>query len=116
MLDGTKAIRESRWADALKIFDKVAEAKGVHAAGALYWKAYAESKMGDSNKVLENCAALRSQYVGSTWIDDCGALEIELKAKKRRAGEAGTAAERRAEAAGAGGADAEGSHAGQGAD
>ncbi len=80
-LDGTKAIRESRWADALKIFDKVAEAKGVHAAGALYWKAYAESKMGDSNKVLENCAALRSQYVGSTWIDDCGALEIELKAR-----------------------------------
>ena len=78
---GTKAIRESRWADAVKIFDKVAQAKGSHAAGALYWKAYAESKLGDSGKVLESCAALRSQYVGSTWIDDCGALEIELGAK-----------------------------------
>jgi hypothetical protein len=79
--DGTTAIRESRWVDAVKIFDKVAEGKGPHAAGALYWKAYAESKMGDSSKVLESCAALRTQYVGSTWIDDCGALEIELKAK-----------------------------------
>ena len=60
---------------------RVTSGKGPHAAGALYWKAYAESKLGDSGKVLENCGALRSQYVGSTWIDDCGALEIELKAK-----------------------------------
>jgi len=79
--DGTRAIRESRWADAVKIFDKVAQAKGPHAAGALYWKAYAESKMGVPAKVLESCATLRSQFVGSTWIDDCGALEIEISAR-----------------------------------
>jgi hypothetical protein len=79
--DGTKAIRENRWADAVKIFDKVSEAKGPHAAGSLYWKAYAESKLGDPGKVLASCAALRGQYVGSTWIDDCGALEIEIRAK-----------------------------------
>jgi hypothetical protein len=79
--DGAKAIRESRWADAVKIFDKIAQAKGPHAAGALYWKAYAESKLGDPSRVLESCAALRSQFVGSTWIDDCGALEIEISAK-----------------------------------
>lgn len=79
--DGTKAIRESRWTDAVNIFDKVAQVKGPHAAGALYWKAYAESKLGNPGEVLESCAALRSQYVGSTWIDDCGALEIELQAK-----------------------------------
>ena len=79
--DGTKAIRESRWADAVRIFGKVAEDKGPHAAGALYWKAYAESKLGDAGKVLDTCAALRSQFVGSTWIDDCGALEIEIRAK-----------------------------------
>jgi hypothetical protein len=79
--DGTKAIRENRWADAVKIFDKVAEARGPHAAGSLYWKAYAESKLGDPGQVLQSCAALRGQYMGSTWIDDCGALEIEIRAK-----------------------------------
>lgn len=79
--DGTKAIRESRWGDAVKVFDKVAQAKGPHAAGALYWKAYAESKLGNASGVLENCATLRNQYVGSTWIEDCGALEIEVGAK-----------------------------------
>lgn len=79
--DGAKAIRESRWADAVKIFEKISQARGPHAAGALYWKAYAESKMGEPAKVLESCAALRSQFVGSTWIDDCGALEIEISAK-----------------------------------
>ena len=79
--DGTKAIHESRWADAVRIFSQVAQSRGPHAAGALYWIAYAQGKLGDTNKVLENCAALRTQFVGSTWIDDCGALEIELHAR-----------------------------------
>ncbi|HWG20073.1 MAG TPA: FecR domain-containing protein [Terracidiphilus sp.] len=79
--DGTKAIRENRWVDAEKIFDRVAQEKGPHAAGALYWMAYAESKQGDTTKAMSSCAALREQFVGSTWIDDCGALEIEIKAK-----------------------------------
>ena len=79
--DGTKAIRENRWADAVKIFDKVALDRGPHAAGALYWKAYAEGKLGHAETVLITCATLRNQFVGSTWIEDCGALEIEMGAR-----------------------------------
>lgn len=79
--DGTKAINQGRWSDALSIFSKLAADHGDHAAGALYWKAYAENKLSQSDHALETCAALRLSYSGSTWIDDCGALEIEIHAK-----------------------------------
>ena len=34
--DGTRAINESRWQDAVGLFDKVAQMRGEHAEGALY--------------------------------------------------------------------------------
>lgn len=79
---GTKAIRDGKWKDAEEIFEKIAAQKGPHAAGALYWKAYALNKMGEAEKSVDTCAALREQFVGSTWIDDCGALEIEIASSK----------------------------------
>jgi hypothetical protein len=80
--DGTKAVHDSRWSDAVKIFDQIGQAGGPHAAGALYWKAYAQSKQGDVSKVLDTCSALRQQYSSSAWVEDCGALEIEMHALK----------------------------------
>src|SRR5579871_5622269 len=76
--EGTKAINEGRWADAIAIFAKLADRKTDHADGALYWKAYAENKLGKTDTALETCTALRSTYPGSSWLEDCGALEIEL--------------------------------------
>lgn len=78
---GTIAINESRWADAVTLFTKVAAEHGDHAAGALYWKAYAENRQGQSALALESCNQLRQAYAGSSWIDDCGALEIEIHAR-----------------------------------
>ena len=34
--DGTRAINESRWSDAVGLFDRVAGMRGEHAEGALY--------------------------------------------------------------------------------
>jgi hypothetical protein len=79
--DGTRAIDQGRWADAVKIFTQVASQKGDHADGALYWKAYAENKLGQSKAAVKSCAELRGSYPKSRWIDDCGALEVELHAK-----------------------------------
>jgi hypothetical protein len=79
--DGTRAINESRWADAVKIFAQVSGQHGEHADGALYWKAYAEDKLGQSVPSEQTCAELRSGYPKSRWIDDCIALDIELHAK-----------------------------------
>jgi len=77
--DGTRAIRENRWADAESIFAAIAEHHGEHAEGALYWKAFAENKQGKSDAALKACGELRQSYPKSRWIDDCGALEIEIR-------------------------------------
>ncbi len=78
---GKRAIDESRWADAVKIFTEVAGHHGEHADGALYWKAYAEDKLGQSKPSESTCAELRSSFPKSRWVEDCGALEVEIRAK-----------------------------------
>src|ERR1700712_1114695 len=79
--DGTRAINESRWADAADLFDKVVQQHGERAEGALYWKAYAENKEGQAARALETCAQLRRTYPKSRWINECGALDIEIRGK-----------------------------------
>jgi ferric-dicitrate binding protein FerR (iron transport regulator) len=79
--DGTRAINAGRWADAIAIFSKIAAEKGDRAEGALYWEAYAENKLGKSTDALNSCSALRTDYPKSSWIEDCGALEIEIRAR-----------------------------------
>ena len=79
--DGTRAINESRWQDAAGLFDKVAQLHGEHAEGALYWKAYAENKEGQAASALSTCGELRQRYPKSRWIEECGALEIEIRGK-----------------------------------
>lgn len=79
--DGTRAIQENRWEDAESIFAAIAERHGEHAEGALYWKAFAENKQGKSDAALKTCGDLRQSFPQSRWIDDCGALEIEIRGK-----------------------------------
>jgi HEAT repeat protein len=79
--DGTRAINESRWSDAVGLFDRVAQMRGEHAEGALYWKAYAENKEGQPANALSTCGELRKRYPESRWLDECGALEIEIHGK-----------------------------------
>jgi VWFA-related protein len=77
--EGSRAIQENRWADAEKIFAEIAGRRGARADAALYWKAFAESKQGKSDAALKACGELRQNYSKSRWIDDCGALEIEIR-------------------------------------
>jgi HEAT repeat protein len=79
--DGTRAVNEARWSDAAGLFDRVAQMHGEHAEGALYWKAYAENKEGQSANALNTCAELRKSFPRSRWLDECGALEIEIRGK-----------------------------------
>jgi len=79
--DGTRAINESRWQDAVGIFDRVSRMRGEHAEGALYWKAYAENKEGQPANALSTCGELRKTYPQSRWLNECGALEIEIRGK-----------------------------------
>ncbi|HEX4039746.1 MAG TPA: HEAT repeat domain-containing protein [Acidobacteriaceae bacterium] len=79
--DGTRAINESRWSDAAGLFDRVAQMRGEHAEGALYWKAYAENKEGQQASALSTCGELRRRYPQSRWLGECGALEIEIRGR-----------------------------------
>jgi VWFA-related protein len=79
--DGTRAIQAGRWADAESIFDRVIQSHGEHIEGALYWKAYAENKQDKSDAALKTCAALRQGFPKSRWVDDCGALEIDIRGR-----------------------------------
>ncbi|MGA2673586.1 MAG: FecR domain-containing protein [Terracidiphilus sp.] len=79
--EGTRAIDEGRWADAAAIFGKVARQHSEHADGALYWKAYALNKQGQAKPALDTCIELRREYASSRWIDECGALEIEIRSR-----------------------------------
>jgi hypothetical protein len=79
--DGTRAINENRWSDAVGLFDRMAQMHGEHAEGALYWKAYAENKEAQPANALGTCGELRKKYPKSRWLDECGALEIEIRGK-----------------------------------
>jgi hypothetical protein len=81
---GASALNEGRWADAKSIFASVADQKGEHADGALYWKAYAENKLAEAQPALDTCGELRRDYPKSRWIEECGALEIEIRAKSNQ--------------------------------
>ena len=79
--DGTKAIDQGRWSDAVKIFSEVADQHTEHADGALYWMAYAENKLGQTRPAEDSCATLRTSFPKSRWIEDCGALLVEIHAQ-----------------------------------
>lgn len=79
--DGVRAINAGKWSDAVAIFSRLAAQGGDRAEGALYWLAYVENKQGQSSSALETCGTLRRDHAGSSWIEECGALEIEIRAK-----------------------------------
>jgi hypothetical protein len=76
---GTRALDANRWDDAVKAFAEAASRKSSHADGALYWKAYAENRLGQRDTALATIAALKRDYASSRWLNDAQALEVEIK-------------------------------------
>jgi HEAT repeat protein len=79
--DGTRAINDAHWTQAESIFTNIAQQHGARAEAALYWKAYAENKQGNPTRALETCSELRQAYPHGNWVNECGALEIEIRGK-----------------------------------
>jgi HEAT repeat protein len=77
--EGQALLNASHWAEAESAFRAVAEMHTSRAAAALYWQAYAESKMEHAQEALQTCARLRSSYPQSEWLKECGALEIDIR-------------------------------------
>lgn len=76
---GTRNLDAHRYEDAVKNFDAVIAAKSSRADGALYWKAYALSRIGKRDDAAAALAALRRDYPASKWLNDAQALEAEVR-------------------------------------
>jgi len=77
--EGTEALDERRWDRAIVKFERVAEMGGAKADGALYWKAWAESRSGRRKNALETLVTFKAKHPNSRWLGDAKALEIELQ-------------------------------------
>jgi len=77
--EGTDAIDDEEWEDAIRYFTKVVEMKGSRADGAIYWTAHALKKLGRRAEALQTIEGLRKAHPKSRWLNDAKALEIELR-------------------------------------
>ena len=78
--DATEKLNDEEYSDAIKGFDEVAKMHGRRADAALYWKAYAQNKDGQKEPALATIAELRKSYPKGKWLQEAGALEIEIRA------------------------------------
>jgi tetratricopeptide (TPR) repeat protein len=78
---GTRAIDQHDYEGAIKDLDQVINAKSKHSDAALYWKAYAQLKMGHSEGALATLTALNRLYPNSSWLNDAKALNAEARSQ-----------------------------------
>jgi len=77
--NGQRSLDRNQWDEALGDFTRVAANGGSRADGALYWKAYTLNKLGRRDEASAALAELRKSYASSRWLNDAGALEMEIK-------------------------------------
>jgi hypothetical protein len=77
--DGTHAMDEHRWQDAVTAFDKVINAKGDRVDAALYWKAYSLNKLGNTQLAMATCKQLHAQFANSSWNKDCDTMAVTVQ-------------------------------------
>ncbi|HKC25984.1 MAG TPA: HEAT repeat domain-containing protein [Thermoanaerobaculia bacterium] len=87
--EGTDALDARRWEKAVQAFGEAARLDGSRADASLYWKAYAEQKLGRRGEAAAALGELRRRFPKSRWLKDAAALEVEM----RRGPETAAAAE-----------------------
>lgn len=76
---GSSALDQGKWQMAEDKFDQVAEMKLKRADAGLFWKAYAQNKLGQRSEALATLSTMEKQYPQSRWLDDAKKLEVEVK-------------------------------------
>lgn len=77
--DGREALDEEHYEQAEAKFNQLAQRNGPQTDAALYWKAYAENRLGKKAAALATIADLKAQFAQSRWRKDAEALEIEVR-------------------------------------
>lgn len=74
-----ESVNESRWDRAVDRCDRVIAAGSPRADGAMYWKAYAQNKLGRKADALATLAEMQKAHPQSRWLGDAKALEVEVR-------------------------------------
>jgi HEAT repeat protein len=78
---GRAALDKRNWQDAINRFEQAAQLKGRRTDAAMYWKAYAQGKLGQRTEALATIATLTRDFPQSRYMNDAKALELELKSR-----------------------------------
>jgi len=78
---GQSDLDSARWDRAIQRFDQVIAMKGTKADAALYWKAYAQNKLGQRPEALATISTLTKDYPKSRYLNDAKALEVEVRSR-----------------------------------
>jgi TolA-binding protein len=83
--DGREALDDDHYETAEAKFSELAQRSSAQADAALYWKAYAENRMGKRDAALASLADLKRRFPRSRWQKDAAALEIEVRQRSGQA-------------------------------
>jgi HEAT repeat protein len=76
---GQSLLDQNHYGDAVQVFTQMIAAKSPRTDAAMYWRAYALSKLGRKNEALTQLTELRKAYPQSKWwTNDGAALLAEL--------------------------------------
>ncbi len=76
---GTDALDDGKWEKAVQAFSAAAALPGDRTDGALYWKAYAENKLGRRADALATLEDFKRRFPASRWAKDARSLEAEVR-------------------------------------
>jgi HEAT repeats len=76
---GQEALENAQWARAAERFRQVVDAKQTRVDAAMYWLAYAQSKLAQHADALATLSELTKAFPSSRWLGDARALEIEVR-------------------------------------
>lgn len=76
---GQSALSQRQYEQAITRFDQAIALKGTRTDGALYWKAWAQYKLGRSSDATATLAELQKSFKDSKYVSDAKVLEAEVK-------------------------------------
>src|ERR1700738_1568977 len=74
---GREALDEDRYDRAESKFEELAALNGPQTDAALYWKAYAENRLGKRDTALATIADLKHRFPQSRWLKDASAVGVD---------------------------------------
>lgn len=77
----SNALYEGRYDRAVTNFSRLADLKSSRADAALYWKSYAQNRLGQRAEALATIAELTKGYPTSQYLKQARALEVEVRAQ-----------------------------------